>query len=690
MNRSTKRFQQAGILPYFYDERGLKKVASLQTQQRLFKAFAGNTGTYSAMLPPVKILYENTPHFLKLHRTDLKHNVQGDWRLKLENQQGEIKGKVKRNTLRFPRHLPLGYHNLTLTVGTKSYACRLIVAPKRCYQPPEMEQGKKLWGSFIQLYSLKSEHNWGIGDFGDLKQFLRHIAATGADFVGLNPIHALFPANPESASPYSPSSRKWLNILYIDLNTLPEFQQNPEAQQWFQQPQIQQTLEKLRTASHIHYTEVMALKLDGLRLAFSFFQQQANSTRQADFEQFLQQKGESLIIQATFDALHQHLSEQFPEQWGWNYWATQYQDYHSETVAHFQQTHQADIRFYAWLQFIAETQLKECDELCKTLKMPIGLYRDLAVGVSDQGAETWCDKQLYCLKASIGAPPDILAPQGQNWGLSPLNPHILQQRAYQPFIDLVQSNLNHCGALRIDHIMSLLRLWWIPKGSQAQDGAYIRYPVDDLIAILALESHRHKALIIGEDLGTVPKAIVSKLKNAGILSYKVFYFEFDEQGKSRDLADYPYQAMTTLSTHDLPTIDGYWRGYDFELGQRYGIYPNEKILAILQQQRQEAKAKILARLTEAGIEPDLPKDLSSPISKKFNHQLQAYVGKVESALLGLQPEDWINMSDPVNIPGTSTQYPNWRRRLSQNITEIFNDPEILQLLQQINASRKRL
>ncbi len=143
--------------------------------------------------------------------------------------------------------------------------------PKRCYQPPEMEQGKKLWGSFIQLYSLKSEHNWGIGDFGDLKQFLRHIAATGADFVGLNPIHALFPANPESASPYSPSSRKWLNILYIDLNTLPEFQQNPEAQQWFQQPQIQQTLEKLRTASHIHYTEVMALKLEGLRLAFSFF-----------------------------------------------------------------------------------------------------------------------------------------------------------------------------------------------------------------------------------------------------------------------------------------------------------------------------------------------------------------------------------------------------------------------------------
>ncbi len=218
------------------------------------------------------------------------------------------------------------------------------------------------------------------------------------------------------------------------------------------------------------------------------------------------------------------------------------------------------------------------------------------------------------LKASIGAPPDILAPQGQNWGLSPLNPHILQQRAYQPFIDLVRANLNHCGALRIDHIMSLLRLWWIPKNGQAQDGAYIRYPVDDLIAILTLKSSP-QSTYYREDLGTVPKAIVSKLKNAGILSYKVFYFEFDEQGKSRDLADYPYQAMTTLSTHDLPTIDGYWRGYDFELGQRYGIYPNEKILAILQQQRQEAKAKILARLIEVGVEPDLPKDLSSQLVK---------------------------------------------------------------------------
>ncbi len=202
-------------------------------------------------------------------------------------------------------------------------------------------------------------------------------------------------------------------------------------------------------------------------------------------------------------------------------------------MRHFQQTHQADIRFYAWLQFIAETQLKECDELCQALKMPIGLYRDLAVGVSDQGAETWCDKQLYCLKASIGAPPDILAPQGQNWGLSPLNPHILQQRAYQPFIDLVRANLNHCGALRIDHIMSLLRLWWIPKNGQAQDGAYIRYPVDDLIAILTLESHRHKVLIIGEDLGTVPKAIVSKLKTRGFYLIKCFISSLTNKEKSR-------------------------------------------------------------------------------------------------------------------------------------------------------------
>lgn len=690
MKTLEKQYEKAGIMPYFVDERGIKRFASQQTKRELLKTFSGNTYSPESIVPTVKVLYENTPHFLQLKRSNLRKNLQGHWSLNIENQHCILTGKIKRNQIIFPQTLPLGYHDLTVNINGKSYSCRIIVAPLRCYQPSELEQGKKLWGSFIQLYSLKSAHNWGIGDFGDLKQFLEHIQATGADFVGLNPIHSLFPANPESASPYSPSSRKWLNILYIDINALPEFQQNETAQSWFQQEDVQQKLKTLRTEKYINYSEVTALKLQGLKLSFTFFQQNGDKTRKKAFEKFLATGGEDLYIQATFDALHQHLSEQFTDQWGWNYWKKDYQNYQSEEVAKFQRTHSEEINFYAWLQFIADLQLKECHQFSQEKKMPIGMYRDLAVGVSDQGAETWCDKDLYCLNASVGAPPDVLAPQGQNWGLSPMNPHILKQRAYQPFIDLLRANLKHCGALRIDHIMSLLRLWWIPKNKQAQYGAYVRYPVDDLIAILALESHRHQSLIIGEDLGTVPKEIVSKLKNAGILSYKIFYFEFDHQGKSRKLSDYPYQAMTTLSTHDLPTINGYWRGYDFDLGERFGIYPSEKILKILKQQRIEAKDKILQRLKENNVEVEntICADLSSSITKKFNHLLQTYTSKVNSALFGLQPEDWLDMSEPVNIPGTSTQYPNWRRKLSVNTQDIFADLDIQQLLQKINMQRK--
>ena len=270
-----------------------------------------------------------------------------------------------------------------------------------------------------------------------------------------------------------------------------EFQQSHQGQQWFTDKETQQQLHILRTAEWVDYSRVVALKLQGLRFAFIHFKQNPIACRQQAFERFVNDGGESLQIQATFDALHAHLASRFSEQWGWEFWASEYQDYYSDAVKQFRIEYEEEVEFYAWLQFCADQQLAECNAFCKAQNMSIGMYRDLAVGVTGNGAETWCAKELYCLQASIGAPPDILAPQGQNWGLIPMNPHILKQQAYQPFIELVRANMSHCGALRIDHIMSLLRLWWIPKGDKAANGAYIRYPVDDLIAILALESHRH-------------------------------------------------------------------------------------------------------------------------------------------------------------------------------------------------------
>ncbi|MGR3806984.1 4-alpha-glucanotransferase [Pasteurella testudinis] len=690
-SRLEREFADAGIQRYFFDERGLRNYAPSAVKKQILASFGGNTprNFTSGLLPPVKVFYHNSPAYLRLNQ-HTGRRYHGEWRLQLENGEW-VQGKIKNNVLNFPHDLPLGYHQLTLKCGQHAAATTIIVAPRQCYQLPEIQAEQKLWGSCVQLYTLKSESNWGVGDFGDLRQFLAEFQQNGGDFIGLNPIHALFPANPEGASPYSPSSRKWLNIIYIDVASLPEFQQSAVAQQWYQSLEIQRQLAQLRAADWIDYSAVLALKLHGLKLAFAQFQQaDGDQPRQAQFERFLQAGGESLRVQATFDALHADLIARFADQWGWDCWAAEYQDYHAGAVADFQREHGDEVRFYAWLQWCAAEQLEACYQFCRQQKMPIGLYRDLAVGVTPNGAETWLDKSLFCLTASIGAPPDILGPQGQNWGLAPMNPHVLQQQAYRPFIEMIRANMQSCGALRIDHIMCLLRLWWVKCGDSAKNGAYVAYPVDDLIAILALESQRQQCMIIGEDLGTVPKAIISKLKNAGIFSYKIFYFEFDQKGQSRALAEYPYQAMTTLSTHDLPTVNGYWRGHDFELGQQYDVYPDPNILAILQRDRVNAKAKILQRLREAEIEiPDgVDESLHSACPLGFNHDLQRYVAAVNSALFGLQPEDWLGMSEPVNIPGTSTQYKNWRRRLSRNISDIFADPQILQLLQAVKQGRK--
>ncbi|MDG6895130.1 4-alpha-glucanotransferase [Volucribacter amazonae] len=684
----NKKCIQAGILPYFQTETGVKQHIADQVKQKLFNALNGKHKTQSIPLPNVKVFSQHKqPYFVKL--TGLNKHYQAKWQLVLENGK-QITGKVKRNAIQLPNDLPLGYHQLTLNGQKKQYTCRIIISPHQCYQPQVIQQKQKLWGTFLQLYGLKSKQNWGIGDFADLKQFIQHFSHYQADFIGLNPIHSLFPANPDLISPYSPSSRRWLNIAYIHVNEVAEFQQSPQAQDWFNSETIQQQLAELRNLAWIDYPQVIKLKLTGLRLAFNQVKTTLQQNPLSDFAQFIQTNGEALQQQATFDALHHHLTQQSHLLGGWDSWAEAYQDYHSPAVQQFRQQYADEVLFYAWLQFLAEQQFAQCQQLCSQKGMSIGLYRDLAVGVANNGVETWQNQSLYSLNASIGAPPDILAPQGQNWGLAPMNPHSLIQQGYQPFIDLLRANMQHCGALRLDHIMALLRLWWIPKGDTAHNGAYIRYPVDDLIAILALESQRHQCLIIGEDLGTVPKEIIKKLADAGIFSYKIFYFEFDQQGQNRDLQDYPYQSMTTLSTHDLPTINGYWQGYDFTLGQQFGVYPDPKILKQLKQDRINAKKQILQRLRQhqIAIEQGIDESLESKVTKTFTHQLQSYVAKVNSALFGFQPEDWLNMREPVNIPGTSFQYANWQRKLTAEIDEIFNDPTIQQLLITVNQARK--
>lgn len=399
-----------------------------------------------------------------------------------------------------------------------------MIAPHRCFERPPNE---KLWGMCVQLYTLRSEEDWGIGDFSTLKDALYQTARRGGAFVGVNPLHALYPAVPENASPYSPSSRTALNVIYIDVLSVPEFRASAAAQRWWQEEVTQCEWRRLRSTDSVDYSAVAALKLHALRLAWQAF---SDTARQQAFQRFQDERGESLIRQAEFDALHEHLKQQNANAWGWPVWPDAYRQPNSDAVRQFVKAHQDDVQFYVWLQWLAHQQLGECFTLSRRLGMAVGLYGDLAVGVAEGGVQAWCDRTLYRLKASIGAPPDPLGPQGQNWGLPPMDPHVLRQRAYSPFIDVLRANMRYFGALRVDHVMSLLRLWWIPYGETASAGGYVNYPLDDLLAILALESQRHRCAIIGEDLGIVPPEIVQKLREAGVLSYKVLYFEQQSDG----------------------------------------------------------------------------------------------------------------------------------------------------------------
>jgi 4-alpha-glucanotransferase len=585
----------------------------------------------------------------------------------------------------------LGYHQLVLLEEGNDEplaSMRLIVAPKACYKQAPIAQGRKVWGPSVQLYCLRSRTNWGIGDFSDLGLLVERVAGWGAHFVGLNPIHALYPANPESASPYSPSSRRWLNLIYIDVEAVPEFQANADLKAEVASPSFQQQLTLLRAKEYVDYSGVTAIKLPMLRKVFD--QRPLSGARLAAFDAFVAAGGDSLQQQASFDAIQASLYAEGQNAWGWPVWPEALQDYHNAEVAAWVTAHSQEVNFYLYLQFLADEQLAAADARAKAAGMVMGIYRDLAVGVSEGSTEIWANRELYCPKASVGAPPDILGPLGQNWGLPPMNPNQLFEAAYQPMVDMFRANMRSCGALRIDHVMALLRLWWVPPGASAAKGAYIYYPVDDLLGILALESHRNQCLLIGEDLGTVPQGIDVTLKENGVHSYKVFFFERSkDDGGYISPAHYTEQAMSALTTHDMPTLKGFWHCDDLALGKELGLYPDEAVLKTLYADRHQAKQCILDSLHGHGvISPNVSHDVNwVGMNTELNHGLQIHMSRGSCALFSTQLEDWLEMDKPVNVPGTSYEYPNWRRKLSADLEDLFERESLKALAARMSQAR---
>ncbi len=702
---------QMGIEPQFKDARG-RIVATVDETKRLLLAAMGVKANDDAQvlqalealeraawlqpLPPVRVLQPaaGAPAIDVVQPPGTRRIA---WRILLEDA-GERDGRadwaslelcasleldgrrLERRRLPLPQDLPWGYHRLMLDDGA---AASLVVSPGRCWLPQEASAGQRLWGIAAQLYLLRSANDWGIGDFGDLRALVELAVREQADVIGLNPLHAMFPDDPAHASPYSPASRLLLNVLNIDVAAVPELAGSAEAAEMIASAEFQRALAGCREQRDVDYGQVSALKLPVLRKLFDACRDAPDQGRWRQLEAFRQERGEILERNCRFLALRQHFAGSEPPRPDWREWPPEYQDPTSGAVASFAKTHRQAVDFLAWLQWLADEQLATAARAAADGGMAIGLYRDLTVGADRAGAETWANAGAVAADAQVGAPPDIFNPAGQDWGLPPFQPRALREEGYRSFIELIRANMRHAGGLRIDHVMGLQHLYWVPAGRGPSEGAYVRYPMEDMLGILALESHRQRCLVVGEDLGTVPEGFRERMADAGILSYRVLFFERDGGGAFLAPDDYPALALAVVGSHDLPTLKGWWQGRDLELKERLGLFPDAGESARQREAREDERRALL----EALQAQDLLAGKAEPDFAALSRAAHAFLARSPSLLAMAQLDDLTAELEPVNVPATSAEHPNWRRRHSLTLEELPDAPSFREVVAVLREAR---
>ena len=681
--------QAAGIETGFYDIEGKYYAAKPEVLQEILAALCAETLS-DGLFDDVKVCAEHSgeavqlpPAFSAFAEADLRDEQGLGAVVALRaDEHGAVWAQLPQ--------LTAGYYTLTAAGGR--LRVRLIVAPAAVYQPRQLAWGGRMNGITVQLYSLRSARNWGIGDFSDLAELMAYAGSKKLDFVGINPLHALFGARPAFASPYSPSSRERLNPIYLDVERVGAFSYGERAHHWLQQSNIRRRIEALRTTETVAYTAVWAFKRDALQLAFHAFETescQAAQDERAAFEAFVAEQGEGLAGYALFEALDQYYARPHPHETGWVSWPKAYQNPNSAAVQAFAESHAREVRFYMWLQWLCAQQLREVEEAARRHGVKLGLYGDLAVGAARGSADTWLNRRDYCMEMSVGAPPDPLGPQGQNWNLPPLNPRVLHQTGYEKFIRLLRENMRRCGVLRIDHVMALCRLWWVSGSRSADFGAYVHYRADILFAILALESCRNRCVVVGEDLGTVPDEARYFLNRYQVFSYKVMYFS-KNQGGFELPQDYPVQALTVVSTHDVAPLAGWWTGQDLHLMRDLGALPDDAAFQTALSQREADKADLFAKLKQSGCLPE-DAEMPSESSETLLSAVHRYAALSSSRLYAVQMENLLGVRDNLNVPGVADGYPNWACKLPLALEDFAAHAEMnrqLNDIEEIAMSRK--
>jgi len=614
-------------------------------------------------------------------------------------QEQTIDGSIYfQSSLPIPK-LAEGYHKIEVKIETKKKqvqflqtdSCYLIVAPKTCYGPKDAAD-YKMWGLAAQLYSLKSDKSWGLGDFSDLNSLVVEAAKKGASCIGLNPLHPLFPGNPAHRSPYSPTSRNFLNTIYIDVNQVPNFEKCKEATDKVNSKEFQQAINQVNQSDLIDYRHSAWLKYQILELLYTDFLNKhinKDSELASEYFDFVERSGTGLKTLATFDALYEYFRSKDENLYGWIDWPTEYQAPNSDAVYQFQKEYAERIGYFQFIQWIADRQLQKVERRAKEQGMAIGLYLDLAVGCDGAGADVWADRDTYVSGGSVGAPPDATNLLGQDWGLTPINPLALKRKGFKPFIQALRGNMIHAGALRIDHVLGYMRQYWVAPGKKADEGVYITFPFEDMLRVIALESRRAKCIVIGEDLGTTPDGFGEIMASAGLLSYRVLFFERWEGGLFQRPENYPEQSMVTVSTHDLPTLAGWWTGNDLAWRQKLDLYPNEEMGQSDRNNRIIDREQLISALIDMKVldEAKIPEKSPAKMNQELAIAVQEFLAKAPSRIQLIPLEDALGIFEQVNIPGTIEEHPNWLQRMPYKNNEIWEQLEMKNLIQTMKKER---
>lgn len=626
-----RRAIEAGIQPSYWDMHGVEHHAPAEVLEQLLTAI----GPLDATARPIVI------------RTAECASLPAGAEVRLEDGRA----------LRLPAELPPGYHTI---VDSHGQSRRLIVCPPAMWRPAE---AKRISGVAIALYGLRSARNWGAGDVRDLIEFIDWSRdALGADLVALNPLHAIHNRQPYNTSPYLPLCTYYRNFLYIDVEAIEEFAL-ASIQAEFHSPAVQSEISELRSSEFVEYERVAALKLRFLRMAFA-----AADKNSPDFRAYKTEQGALLEDFALYCTLDEYFRRTRPGTWLWTEWPEEYRSPSTEASRAFAAEHRDEIEFHQWMQWQLDRQLERAQAHARARGMTIGLYHDLALATDRFGCDLWASPEHFLNGCRVGSPPDGFSPEGQDWSFPPPNMTAHARDGYLLFIASIRQNARHGGALRMDHVMRLFRLFAITDGHTAREGAYIEQPWRDLLGILALESHRASIRIVGEDLGTITNEMREALSEWGVLGYKVLYFERRHDGSFLPSRDYAERAVATVTTHDLPSLGGFWIGADIEARRNAGLLPDDRDYERQRAERARDREALTRALVETGWQP--PPNQAPVADSSFFLSAFDYLAKTPSEIFVINSEELTRDTAQQNLPGSTHQHPNWRRKMKQSVDEL--------------------